>query len=602
VRLAKAIERQGCKAFTAAAKAAIKYAMSALRPSAAVTQDWVRALTTTRRLLELPEPTLAAVVQTAAVTRGAAPALIGADETLAYADLAARANRYSRWALSEGVAVGETVALLMPNRPDYAAFWLGLTQIGCVVALLNTNLATDALAHLIASAGARHVIVDSALATGLRLPSTVRVWLDLRPRVEAFSGAPLTESERRPPKETDRALLIYTSGTTGWPKAANVTHRRVLEWSGWFAGMMEATEEDRLFDCLPMYHSIGGVVAIGSMLVAGGSVVIRERFSAGRFWRDVAESNCTIIQYIGELCRYLANAPKAGEPVTHRVRLACGNGLSREVWEHFQQRFGIPRILEFYAATEGSVSLTNCEGKPGAIGRVPKFLAHRFPVALVRVDPDSEAPLRDEDGRCSRCSPDEPGEALGKLAESATRFDGYTDRAASDAKVLHDVFEPGDRWFRTGDLMRQDRAGYYYFLDRLGDTFRWKGENVSTTEVASVLRGCPGVLDAAVYGVAVPGADGNAGMATLVTSEAFSLATLRVHLAERLPAYARPLFVRLADSLDNTGTFRQRKTDLAREGYAGASDPVWMDDRSIGAFVPCDAALLKQVEAKMLKF
>lgn len=575
---------------------------SALRPSAAVTRDWVRAMTTTRQLLEANEPTLAAVVEARAKGSGAAPALIGGDGTLSYGELATRANRYARWALGEGIAAGEAIALLMPNCPDYAAIWLGLTQVGCVVALLNTNLATDALAHSIASAGARHVIVDPTLVPAAGLPHGLRLWPDLRRSVASLSGAPLDEQERRPPQASDRALLIYTSGTTGWPKAANVTHARILEWSGWFAGMMDATTDDRLFDCLPMYHSIGGVVAVGSMLVSGGSVVIRERFSAGRFWDDVAASEATIIQYIGELCRYLVGVAEVETPIAHRVRLACGNGLARDVWERFQARFHIPRILEFYAATEGSVSLTNCEGMPGAIGRVPKFLAHRFPVALIRIDTETGEPLRGPGGRCLRSGPDEPGEALGKLGKSATRFDGYTDREASERKILRDVFETGDRWFRTGDLMRQDAAGYYYFIDRLGDTFRWKGENVSTTEVAAVLRACPGVADAAVYGVAVPGVDGKAGMAALVTVPGFSLQVLRAHLTERLPAYARPLFVRLASSLENTGTFRQRKTELAREGYIAAADPVWFDDRRAGAFVPCDRALLQEIEAKALRF
>jgi fatty-acyl-CoA synthase len=247
------------------------------------------------------------------------------------------------------------------------------------------------------------------------------------------------------------------------------------------------------------------------------------------------------------------------------------------------------------------VSLTNCEGMPGAIGRVPRFLAHRFPVALVRLDPETEAPLRDSAGRCLRAATDEPGEALGKLAPSATRFDGYTDRAASDAKILHNVFEPGDRWFRTGDLMRQDADGYYYFVDRLGDTFRWKGENVSTGEVAATLRACPGVLDAAVYGVVVPSHDGKAGMAALVTGEGFDLSRLHAYVAATLPGYARPLFLRIATTLDTTGTFRQRKNDLAREGFATTDGPVWFDDRSAAAYVPCDAALLERISSGALK-
>jgi fatty-acyl-CoA synthase len=528
-----------------------------LRSNAAVTKDWVRALATVQRLMACEDASLARIVHDHAAAHGDAIALIGTGETLTYAALSARTNRYARWALAEGLAAGDVVALDLVNSPDYAVLWLGLSQVGCIVALLNTHLAPEAIAHCIAVAGAKRVIDAAHL-----------------PDVATLSGAPLEGHERRPPRAKDRALLIYTSGTTGLPKATNVTHARVLEWSGWFAGMMDAQPSDRLFNTLPMYHSVGGVVAVGSMLVAGGCVIVREKFSASRFWPDAAASGATIVQYIGELCRFLLHAPVSAADTQHNVRLAVGNGLHGEVWLPFQQRFHIPRILEFYAASEGAVSFTNAEGQPGALGRVPTFLRDRFAVALV---------TQAADGRWERVATGEPGEAIGRLGPGA-RFDGYTDKAASEAKILRDVFEPGDRWYRTGDLLRQDAAGFYYFVDRLGDTFRWKGENVSTTELDAVLRACPGVIDAASYGVAMPGADGKAGMAALVVDGSFDLAALHAHLVQRLPSYARPLFVRLCPGLVTTGTFRLRKVDLAREGYAGSSDPVFVEKG--GTFVP----------------
>jgi fatty-acyl-CoA synthase len=281
------------------------------------------------------------------------------------------------------------------------------------------------------------------------------------------------------------------------------------------------------------------------------------------------------------------------------LRLACGNGLQREVWTSFQARFGIPRILEFYAATEGIVSLYNVEGKPGAIGRIPQFLAHRFPVRLIRCDPETSMPIRDAAGLCIACGVDEPGEAIGQLAHQvqspARRFDGYTDHAASERKILRDVFAHGDQWFRTGDLLRIDQAGCFYFVDRLGDTFRWRGENVSTTQVADVLRNCPGVTDAIVYGIRVPGNEGRAGMAAIMADERFELAELSAHLAKHLPGYAHPLFVRRADSLDVTGTFKLTKGRLVQEGYDSAPDPVWFNDRMAGCFIPCDPALLQEI-------
>jgi fatty-acyl-CoA synthase len=409
------------------------------------------------------------------------------------------------------------------------------------------------------------------------------------------------------PALEDRALCIYTSGTTGAPKAANVSHYRIVQWTHWFAGMMDIRAGDRMYNCLPMYHSIGGVVAAGAPLVGGGTVVLRERFSASSFWADVVAERCTLFQYIGELCRYLAASPRVDAEMHHVLRLCCGNGLRAEVWQQFQSRFRIPQILEYYAATEGSFSLYNCEGRPGAIGKIPAFLAQRAAVVLVKVDTDSGAPLRNSAGWCEQCQPGEVGEALGRLSvhEGAAggRFEGYADTAASKKKVLGDVFEKGDAWYRTGDLMRQDAEGFFYFVDRSGDTFRWKGENVSTTEVLSVITAFDGVADAAVYGVTVPHHEGRAGMAALVVGPGFDLEGFRVHLAGQLPAYARPLFVRLVASLQLTGTFRHRNRELAQQGFdpAQVSEPLYFDDRSVPAYVKMTAALHEQIRSGTLR-
>jgi fatty-acyl-CoA synthase len=356
-----------------------------------------------------------------------------------------------------------------------------------------------------------------------------------------------------------------------------------------------------------MYHSVGGVVAVGAMLYGGGGVVIRRQFSASRFWPDVAATGCTIFQYIGELCRYLVRMPDIPEARAHKLRLCCGSGLRGEVWAEFQSRFGIPRMLEYYAATEGNVSLYNCEGKPGAIGRIPPFLAHRFPVALIRLDAGTGLPARGQDGFCQTCDEDEVGEAIGRIdagsQQAARRFEGYTDPDATARKVLCDVFTTGDRWFRTGDLMRRDTAGFFYFVDRLGFSFRWKGENVSATEVASVIMECPGVVDAVVYGVAVTGAEGRAGMAAVVGGDGFSLEALRAHASAALPTFARPLFIRLCRSIPNTATFKLRQEDFAREGLdlTGGNDSLWFNDPGTGRVVPCDSGLLSRIAAGQLR-
>ncbi|PPQ29688.1 long-chain-acyl-CoA synthetase [Rhodopila globiformis] len=582
---------------------------------AAALDAWIRALDASKVLHDAPLLTLPAMLPQLADAHQERPALLGAGESLSYHALAARANQYARWAVANGLGRGDAVALLMPNCPAYVAIWLGLTRIGCAVALINTNLAADALLHSIEAAAARHLIVSATLlpavtALANRLPAGVQVrvhgdgeagrWPRIEQETNQLGTAPLDPDRHPLPAQRDRALLIYTSGTTGLPKAANVSHGRIAEWSLWFAGMMDVQPDDRLYNCLPMYHSVGGIVAVGAMLARGGSLVIRERFSASRFWDDVADTDCTIFQYIGELCRYLTLSPPHPKERLHRLRLACGNGLAADVWEKFRQRFAIPQILEFYAATEGIVSLYNAEGKPGAIGRIPPFLAQRFPVALIRCDPATGEPWRDEAGLCAACPPDEPGEAIGRLpdnnAPAARQFDGYTDTAASGRKILRDVFSKGDRWFRTGDLLRKDAAGYFYFVDRIGDTFRWRGENVSTTEVAAVLRACPGITDAVVFGVPVPGNEGRAGMAAVTAEAGFDLAALKAHLDARLPPYAQPLFVRCCETLDFTGTFKLTKGRLIQEGFAGSAEPVWFNDRGAGRFVACDRILVRSIE------
>jgi fatty-acyl-CoA synthase len=570
---------------------------------------WMRALERTAAIERDRSVTLPVLIGRLAERFGDAPALLSADSVLSYRGLAAASNRYARWGLARGLGRGDTVCLVMANSPDYMAIWLGLSGIGATVALINTNLRGELLAHSLSLVAPRHVIAGASLAAVVRavrplLAQDVECWVsgaadgDLPRLDEAVAGLPgdaLSAGEARAPSLADRALCIYTSGTTGLPKAANVSHFRLMQWSHWFAGLIDVQPGDRMYDCLPLYHSVGGVVATGATLVGGGAVVLRERFSASGFWRDVVTERCTLFQYIGELCRYLLAGPPQAEESQHTLRVACGNGLRADVWREFQQRFRIPQILEYYAATEGNFSLYNCEGREGAIGRIPPFLAHRLPVALVRFDPETQAPARDASGRCVRCAPQEPGEALGQiLAESgATRFEGYSDDAASAKKIVRDVFAPGDSWYRTGDLMRQDEQGFFYFVDRVGDTFRWKGENVSTTEVAGVIAACPGVTDAAVYGVSVPGTEGRAGMAAVVVAQDFDLDRLRRALAARLPEYARPLFLRIVSALELTGTFKQRKQELALEGYdpGRVRDALYIDDGTRDAYVPLDEAL-----------
>jgi fatty-acyl-CoA synthase len=581
--------------------------------------DWVRALELTAPIARNPQRVLSRVIEEIAISRGDAPALLTTREASNFRELAAGANRYARWSLAHGVAKDQTIALLMPNCPQYMAIWLGVTAVGGVVALINTNLHGPALAHCLDVAAPKHIIVAAELAENFQSASahfsgTAQIWLHgggaqeslsrIDRDIERRSADPLSERERRGVNIADRALLIYTSGTTGLPKAANVSHRRLMQWCFWFAGMMNTGPADRMYNCLPMYHSIGGVVATGAVLVNGGSVFLRDKFSARSFWPEICAYDCTLFQYIGELCRYLANAPENPSERTHRLRMACGNGLSADVWRRFQERFRVPRILEFYAATEGNVSLYNVEGKVGAVGRIPSFLAHRFPLALVQFDQATGQPARDRQGFCVRCGIDEPGEAIGRIGDramtSGSAFEGYTSKEESERKILRDVFARGDAWYRTGDLMRTDADGFYHFIDRLGDTFRRKGENVATSEVAAAILSFPGVNEAVVYGVTVPAEEGAAGMATLVVDGGtFDLAALRRHLVRLLPAYARPLFLRIRGRIEVTATFKHNKSELKREGFdpAASDDAVYLDDPRRQAFVRIDPALYERILA-----
>jgi fatty-acyl-CoA synthase len=578
---------------------------------------WARALTLTSSIGRNPNRTLPTQLGELAASFGGNIALVGEDETLTYRELSERANRFAHWAREQGLKPGDVVCLVMHNCPTYLAAWLGITRVGAVVSLINTNLVGDSLAHAIHVAAPKCVIVDSLLADALAaaislLDEQAPCWIygsarqgmaRLESVLDRQPTTPLSMDECAPPSTRDPALYIYTSGTTGLPKAAVVRHHRLLQWSYWFAGLLDTSERDRMYNCLPMYHSIGGVVAVGSVLVSGGSIVLRRKFSARTFWDDVVESECTLFQYIGELCRFLVNSPPHALEREHRLRIACGNGLRPDIWESFQSRFGIPRILEFYAATEANFSLYNCEGKPGAVGRIPPFLAHRFPIALVAFDTETGEPARDESGRCRACRVNEIGEAIGRIVSDGSspesQFDGYTDRLATDRKILRNVFAEGDAWFRSGDLMRRDAAGFFHFVDRVGDTFRWKGENVSASEVAEAVCAWPQVREAVVYGVEVPGHDGRAGMAAVVVDDSLDLTEFRNHLTSRLPEYGRPLFLRLLGAIETTGTFKPKKQDLVRAGFdpLATTDALFVNDRTTGAFVRIDATLVNDIRS-----
>jgi len=511
------------------------------------------------------------------------PAITFADQILTYGQMDALANRYAHWALAQGFKRGDTVALFSLNRIDYVSIWYGLSKVGVVTALINNQLTGQALGHCLNISGASHVLVDPFAAPILEaargeLAGSVTAWrlgtggtepADLAHALSQMSDLPPTRAVRAGMTAADTALLMFTSGTTGLPKAAKVKHSRVQLYMRGFAGATGAGREDRIYIALPLYHATGGLCGVGAALLNGGSLLIRERFSTATFWSDLVAEQCTMFVYIGELCRYLVNSPVDPKEQSHKVRLAFGNGMVPDVWVQVETRFQVPRVLEFYGSTEGNVSMFNFDGQLGAIGRAPRWLGRTFNFTLAQFDVETEQPVRSSGGYCLEARVDQVGECIGRIESDNARgdFSGYVDTTASEKKILRNVFAPGDAWFRTGDLMRRDRDGYFFFVDRVGDTFRWKGENVSTGEVAQRLQADPGVIEANVYGVKVPGADGRAGMAALVVDDRFDLSSFGQRVGRDLPAYAQPVFLRLISGLAVTGTFKHRKVDLVAQGF-----------------------------------
>jgi len=553
----------------------------------------LRMLKRLKPLQKNPNSTLSDVISRLAEVHRHRIAFYYLDQTVSYGELEQRANRYAHWAQSIGVKKGDVVALLMPNKPEYVIAWLGIIRAGGVAALLNTNLTQASLAHCISIVKTGHLIVDKELEHNLKSalphlkkPPVIWAWdgnikgaenLD-KALAEASSG-PLDQQSKPALTINDPALYIYTSGTTGLPKAANISHYRVQSIMNGFSAAVNAKPDDRMYIAMPLYHSSGGVLALGTVLTVGGAAIIRDTFSARNFWSDCVKYEATMFQYIGELCRYLLNCPPDQYEKQHKIRVCCGNGLRPDVWEKFRDRFGLPNILEFYGATEGNVVLLNYDSKPGSVGRIPKWAEKIFNTEIVEFDTQKEAAVRGEDGFCIKCAPGIIGEVIGKVIDSpknpTNRFDGYADKSETEKKILRDVFEKGDMWFRTGDLMKRDDLGYFYFIDRIGDTFRWKGENVSTSEVAEAISVYPGVLEANIYGVHIPGHDGRAGMAALVVSDDFDMGGFGRYLTLQLPEYARPLFIRMQAQIEATGTFKQRKVDLVIQGF----DPDTIEDR-----------------------
>jgi len=545
----------------------------------------------------------------------------GSTRSFTFEQMDLKSNQYANLLASRGIGKGDTVALFMENRPEFIIAWLGITKLGARVAMINTSIVQKGLTHCINISGAKAVVFGSELEAAL-----AEIVTNLTGSLLLCQGKPaarIAQAEfmddlaskqptSAPPaealkgiKHTDIFGYIYTSGTTGLPKAANIMHAKMFGFGGGMSAMFEITPSDVVYTCLPLFHSAGGGMGAGIMVIRGCTLVLRKKFSASQFFQDCAKHNVTVVQYIGELCRYLLATPHGPYDRKHSVRVAVGNGLRPEIWDEFQTRFNLPMIGEFYGSTEGNGALVNLCKTPaarGAVGRLGFLLKRMTGFKLARYDVENDCLMRGADGMCVECATGQPGELLMPIKpnDPSTQFAGYNDAKATEKKIVRNAFVKGDAYFSTGDLLSCDAKGYFRFVDRIGDTFRWKGENCSTTEVTEVISTFAGVEEANVVGVLIPNnQDGRAPMVAITEKPGskVDLAGLLKHARKNLPPYAVPLFIRMTPAIAITATLKHQKVEVRNEGIDvnKVKDPLFYLDDKLNAYVP----LTKEVYARI---
>jgi fatty-acyl-CoA synthase len=494
------------------------------------------------------------------------------DQDLTYRQANEAANRYAAVLAELGVRRGDVVGLMLRNSPNAVLMMLAAVKCGAVAGMLNYHQRGELLAHSINLLDAKVLVAEADLidpiddsANSGPFPIAIE---DFEQRaVNKPAGNPASVLEVR---AKDTAFYIFTSGTTGHPKASVMTHQRWLRALGAFGGIgLRLHSSDVLYCCLPLYHNNALTVALSSVINSGSALALGKSFSASRFWDNVIAVDATAFIYIGEVCRYLLNQPPRDTDRAHRVRVIAGNGLRPEIWEEFTRRFGIDRVVEFYAASESNTAFINVFNVPKTTGISPT------PLAYVEYDPETGNPVRDAAGRVRKVPPGQPGLLISPV-NKLSPFDGYTDQAASEKKLVRNAFRDGDVWFNTGDVMSPQGMGHAAFVDRLGDTFRWKGENVATTDVEAALAAWDDVEECTVFGVEVPDTGGRAGMAAIKLRDGaqFDGKALAETVYANLPGYAVPLFIRIVESLETTSTFKSRKVDLRKQAYGTDGEQV----------------------------
>lgn len=498
------------------------------------------------------------------------------DQELTYRDANAAANRYAAVLAARGVGHGDVVAVMLRNSPDAVLTMLAAVKCGAIAGMLNYHQRGEVLAHSLGLLDAKVLIAETDLVSVVTdCDTTAGTETMTIEDVERFAvSAPATNpASASAVLAKDTAFYIFTSGTTGFPKASVMTHRRWLAALAAFGGLgLRLTSSDTLYCCLPLYHNNALTVAVSSVINSGATLALGKSFSASRFWDEVIASRATAFIYIGEICRYLLNQPPKPTDRAHKVRLIAGNGLRPEIWNEFTNRFGIARVCEFYASSEGNTAFINIFNVPRTTGISPTQLAY------VEYDPDTGTPLRDENGRVRRVPAGEPGLLISPV-NRLQPFDGYTDQASSEKKLVRNAFREGDCWFNSGDVMSPQGMRHAAFVDRLGDTFRWKGENVATTQVEAALTSEGSVEDCTVFGVEIPRTGGRAGMAAVKLRDGaeFDGKSLAGAVYGQLPGYALPLFVRVVSALEQTTTFKSRKVELREQAYGpDLDDPLFV--------------------------
>ncbi|KAA0107773.1 long-chain-acyl-CoA synthetase FadD6 [Mycolicibacterium sp. P1-5] len=487
------------------------------------------------------------------------------DEKITYREANETANRFAAVLSDKGVGRGDVVGIMLRNSPNAVLLMLAAVKCGAVAGMLNYHQRGDVLSHSIGLLDATVVVAESDLIDPIKeSEAEVAELVTIEDIEEQANGKPTDNpASASEVRAKDTAFYIFTSGTTGHPKASVMTHHRWLRALAAFGGLgLRLNSNDTLYCPLPLYHNNALTVAVSSVINAGGTLALGKSFSASRFWDDVIQMEATAFIYIGEVCRYLLNQPPKDTDRAHKIRVIAGNGLRPEIWDEFTKRFNIGRVAEFYAASEGNTAFINIFNIPKTTGISPT------PLAYVEYDAETGEPARDENGRVRKVPPGQPGLLISPV-NKLSPFDGYTDKEASEKKLVRNAFKEGDVWFNTGDVMSPQGMRHAAFADRLGDTFRWKGENVATTQVEAALGQDKDVEESTVFGVEVPDTGGRAGMAAVKLRDGveFDGKALAETLYSNLPGYAVPLFIRIVESLETTSTFKSRKVDLRKQGY-----------------------------------